>query len=121
MARDPGDRYADLGAFREALAPFAMTTSTTASPWKRVGAWFLDDAPPPRANDERLRDRKADDPPELIAVLSGGSEGERFAYVYDELSELPSGVIRHEDGKTTFCGAALLEALRERVAILPEG
>lgn len=86
-----------------------------------IGAWFLDDAPPPRANDERLRDRKADDPPELIAVLSGGSEGERFAYVYDEPSELPSGVIRHEDGKTTLCGPTLLEALRDRVAIPPEG
>jgi len=79
-----------------------------------VGAWFLPDGLASQS-DQRLRDRAIDDPPEVVSVMAGGDD-DRYALIYDEPSELPVGVVRRSQGRTTLCSPTLLETLRERVA-----
>lgn len=42
MERDSGDRYRDLDAFREALAPFSSLSAAAGSIPRRLGAWIVD-------------------------------------------------------------------------------
>ncbi|MBL8856952.1 MAG: protein kinase [Planctomycetes bacterium] len=44
MERDPEKRFRDLAALREALAPFATTSTAVAPPWRRIVAYILDSA-----------------------------------------------------------------------------
>lgn len=86
-----------------------------------VGAWFLPEGEMPSVANERLRDRHPEDPPELVPVMSGTEAGSRYALLYDEPSELPTGIVYRRGRTTTLCKATLLESLHDRFTQLTFG
>ncbi len=82
------EQLAYMAGFFLALLPEERDIITDGPGLLGVATWFAEESPAP-SGDERLRDRKSNDPPELIAVLSG-KQGARYGLWYDEPKELPT-------------------------------
>jgi hypothetical protein len=84
-----------------------------------VGEWFLDgmiDRNVKPGLDERLQDRFRCDPPEMVTIFSGNSDGGHWGLWYDDPSELPRTVVMNyarDDAETHACERTLLASLRE--------
>ena len=83
-----------------------------------VGEWFDDgafDRPLRPGLDERLEARFRRDPPELVTVFAGHSDGGHWGLWYDDPAELPRAVVHNyarDTAETHLAGATLLGALR---------
>lgn len=87
-----------------------------------VGDWFFDgmlDRKVIPGLDERLQDRFRCDPPEMVTIFSGNSDGGHWGLWYDDPKELPRTVVMNyarDDGETSACERTLLASLRDHIA-----
>jgi hypothetical protein len=68
--------------------------------------------------DACLHWRFRSDPPELVTVATGGSDGEHLGLFYDDPAKLPSGVVRNyarDSAETWWAEATLLDVLRKKL------
>lgn len=84
-----------------------------------VSEWFEEGAlARPASADERLHFRYRHDPPELVTIFSGNSDGGHWGLWYDDPRELPRLVVHNyarDDACTGPCKPTLLGSLREQV------
>jgi hypothetical protein len=69
--------------------------------------------------DERLDYRFRCDPPEMVSVFAGNSDGGHWGLWYDHPDELPRTIVMNyarDSAETWVCKRTLLESLRENVA-----
>ena len=74
-----------------------------------VGAWFLDGADRRRVKpglDERLDFRFRADPPEMVSVFCGNSDGEHWGLWYDDPKLVPTALVKNyaRDSAETWRG-----------------
>ena len=86
-----------------------------------VGAWFLDGGLERRVTaglDERLEYRYRCDPPELVSIFSGNSDGGHWGLWYEDPAELPRVVVLNharDSAETSACDPTLLLTLYSQV------
>jgi hypothetical protein len=73
--------------------------------------------------DERLCIRFRCDPPELVTVLLGGSDGEHFGLFYDDPRHTPSGVVvnyARDSAETWWSAPTVLDVIVDQLEALEE-
>jgi hypothetical protein len=109
-------------AFHKSLSPLERQglDRVGRSPWG-IMLWFQDGGLERQTRDgldPRLESRFRADPPELVTVMGGDTDGLHYGLWYDDPAELPSFVAHNyarDSAETSLDGATVLETLREQL------